>query len=228
MDAAIKKLADNIWLLPFELKALGVNIGRNVTIIRLESGQLIVHSTASFTADDVARIRELGEPGWLVEGMLDHDTFSKEGRMAFPGIPFFGPSEFGKRVDFDVISLDSPPSEWWPEVEVIRIDGAPGMAESVFFHHPSRTLVVCDLLFHFPNPPSLWAKLLLRAGLGSDPTPGFSKRLKLAIKDKAAFCASLEKVMALEIQRIVPGHGAVLENDAKRLAGEKFASEGYA
>ncbi len=227
MSGKMEKIADDVWLLPYELKALGVNIGRNVTVIRLKSGKLVIHSTAPFTEADVSAITGLGEPGWLVEGMIDHDTFSAEGRKAFPGIPFLAPPTFRERVDFEVENLDGPPHEWLSEVEVIPVDGAPGMAESVLFHHPSGTLIVCDLLFHFPDPPSLWAKFLLGMGLGFDPSPGFSKRLKLAIKDKPAFCKSVANVMALPIERIVPGHGSVLEDDAKKRAARKFAEAGY-
>ena len=209
------KLADNIWLFPFPLKTLGVDIRRNVTVIRLESGRLVIHSTAPFTQGDIAEIRALGEPGWLVEGMIDHDTFSKEGREAFPGIPFLAPPGFSERVDFKVEDLNSPPPAWLPELEVIPIEGAPKMAETVIFHRPSGTLVVCDLLFHFPKIDSIWSKILLTMVLGTDPAPGFSKRVKMAIKDKAAFAASLNKVMELPVERVVPGHGVVLEKDAK-------------
>ncbi len=118
-------------------------------------------------------------------------------------------------MDFKVEDLNSPPPEWLPELEVIPIEGAPKMAESVLFHRPSGTLVVCDLLFHFPEIDSIWSKVLLTMVLGTDPAPGFSKRVKMAIKDKAAFAASLNKVMELPVERVVPGHGVVLEKDAK-------------
>ncbi len=221
------RLADDIWLFPYRLTALGVNIGRNVTVIRLKSGQLVIHSTAPFTAADTAEMRGLGEPGWLVEGMVDHDTFSAAGRKAFPEIPFLAPEGFQKRVKFPIESLDAPPAEWLPELEVIRIDGAPRMAECVFFHHPSGTLVVCDLVFHFPDPSSLWARLLLTMVLGRETAPGFSRRVKMAINDRDAFGASLEKVLALPIQRIVPGHGEVLEKDAREKVGSLFAKNGF-
>lgn len=216
------KLAGNIWLLSYPLKTLGVDIRRNVTVIRLESGKLVIHSTAPFSQGDIATIRELGEPGWLVEGMVDHDTFSKEGHAAFPGIPFLAPPGFSGRVDFGVGDLNSPPAEWLPELEVIAINGAPKMAESVLFHRPSGTLVVCDLLFNFPEIDSMWSKLLLTIVLGTDPAPGFSKRVKLSIKDDAAFAASLEKVKALPVKRVVPGHGVVLEENAKARMGKLF------
>ena len=208
------QLAENIWLFSYPLKTLGVDIRRNVTVIRLESGRLVIHSTAPFSQSDIAEICGLGEPGWLVEGMVDHDTFSKEGRVAFPGIPFLAPPGFSERVDFEVGDLNSPPQEWLPELEVIQIKGAPKMAESVVFHRPSGTLVVCDLLFHFPEIDSLWSKVLLTMVLGTDPAPGFSKRVKMAIKDDAAFATSLQEVMQLPVERVVPGHGVVLEADA--------------
>lgn len=221
------ELADNVWLYRYELKALGVDIGRNVTVLRLKCGRLVIHSTAPFAEADILEIRGLGEPGWLVEGMVDHDTFSVEGRKAFPEIPFIAPRGFQKRVEFEVGCIDQPPAEWMPELQVLRIDGAPKMAESVLFHHPTGTLVVCDLLFHFPQPPSLWAKILLTIALGRDPAPGFSKRLKMAIEDRSAFVASLEKVLSLPIKRIVPGHGVVLDDDAKERARRLFGNAGF-
>lgn len=219
-------LSENLWLLSFPLKILGVDIRRNVTIIRLASGKLLIHSTAPFSEEDLAAIRMLGEPGWLVEGMVDHDTFSSEGHAAFPEIPFLAPEKFGERVDFPVTSLQNPPPEWLPEIEVIRINGIPKMDEHVFFHRPSGTLVVCDLLFNFPEIPSLWAKLLLTPALGLNLSPGFSKRLRMAIQDREAFSESLREILALPIRRIVPGHGEVLEEDAKERARGALAKRG--
>jgi len=221
------EIAEDVWLFPYALKVLGVDIRRNVTVMRLNCGRLVIHSTAPFTDGDVAQIRSLGEPGWLVEGMVDHDTFSKEGREAFPGIPFLGPEGFQGRVDFEVGKLAVPPSEWMPELEVIPINGAPKMAECVIFHHPTGTLIVSDLLFHFPEISSLWAKLLLTAVLGFQRAPGFSKRVRMSIEDREAFGGSLEKILAFPIKRIVPGHGVVLEENAKEKARKLLMKQGF-
>lgn len=222
----ITQLADDIWFFPYELKVLGIDIRRNVTLIRLKSGRLIIHSTAKFSQQDIEKIREIGEPGWIVEGMIDHDTFSTEGRVAFPEIPFFAPEGFQDRVDFPVETLNSPPTEWSDEIEVIAIKGIPKMAECVFFHHASGTLIVCDLLFHFPEFSSLWEKMLLMPALGFHPAPGFSQRVKMSIKDRVAFGGSLEEILALPIQRVIPGHGVVLEKDAKVKARNTFERSG--
>lgn len=221
------KLTENLWLYRYDLETLGVNIGRNVTVIRLESGDLVIHSTAPFSESDVLEIRSLGQPSWIVEGMVDHDTFSAKGRTAFPNIPFLAPPDLQSRLDFQIDSLEMPPEEWDTELEIIPIKGAPKMAEYVFFHHPSGTLIVCDLLFHFPEPPSFWSKLLLTLAVGKNPAPGFSKRLKMAIDDEEAFRASILKVISLPIKRIIPGHGEVLENNAGERAKQLFAKQGF-
>jgi hypothetical protein len=56
-------LAENLWLLAYPLKMLGADLRRNVTLIRLRSGKVSIHSTAPFSPEDVAAIRVLGEPG---------------------------------------------------------------------------------------------------------------------------------------------------------------------
>jgi hypothetical protein len=68
--------------------------------------------------------------------------------------------------------------------------------------------------------------MLLMPTLGWHPAPGFSKRLKMAIENKDAFQKSVEKIMELPIECIVPGHGMVLERDAKARAGEAFSGQG--
>ena len=67
---------------------MGTEMGRTVTLIRLASGQLDIHSTAPFTAADVKEINALGQPAWLVEATRLHDTFAAAARAAFPALPY--------------------------------------------------------------------------------------------------------------------------------------------
>ena len=45
----MQQLAENLWHLQFPLKVLGANVQRHVAVVRLESGEIVVHSTAPFT-----------------------------------------------------------------------------------------------------------------------------------------------------------------------------------
>ncbi|MEP4078864.1 hypothetical protein [Haloferula sp.] len=223
----MQKLADNLWLLTYPLRILGADIIRNVTVIRLNSGKLFIHSTGPFSPEDVAAIHREGEPAWLVEAMLDHDTFSSEGHSSFPKLPYFAPPGFEKRVSAPVQSLASSPSEWAPEIESTPIKGNSSFGEYAFHHRSSRTLIVADLIFNYRKAPSPWTKLLLYPALGFRHAPGMSMRFRHAITDKDAFRQSLDEILGWDFDRIIVGHGQVIESNGKTAAQQLFKKLGY-
>lgn len=222
----MEKLADNIWWLGFELKALGLNIGRNVTVIRLASGDVLLHSTAPFTPVQVEEIQSIGPVCWITDPMVDHDTFSARGCTAFPEAAFLAPAGFPEAESLGAEPLLPVPKEWGQEIEVVRMEGADSFNEHVFYHSRSRTLIVCDLLLNFPEVGSLWERALLRLGLGPR-APGTSRRLKFAIKDGKAFRASIQKVLEWPFEAVVVGHGSPLLDDAYGRCRRAFASAGW-
>jgi hypothetical protein len=132
----MKKLTEDLWILPYSLRLLGGDFGRPVTIVRLRSGELVIHSTGPFTPEDVAAILAVGQPGWLLDVMLRHDTFSKQGRQAFPGIPFLAPRGFSEVVGFPTEPLIPAPANWGDELLILRLEGIPSTQEHVVFTGP--------------------------------------------------------------------------------------------
>src|SRR5438445_11451305 len=156
------RIADDVMLMSFPWRTLGIDFRRNVTLLRLADGRVVVHSTAPFTEQDIAVIKRFGEPGWLVEATLMHDTFAKEGRKALPNIPYLAPDGFAKASGVQTDSLLPPPRDWDSEIDVLRIDGV-RMNEHALFHRWSRTLVVADLFFSFPEETSGWPRFFCAA-----------------------------------------------------------------
>lgn len=208
-------LAPDLWTLHYPLSVLGTRHGRTVTVMRLSSGKLVIHSMAPFSKADVAAIRELGEPGWLVEAMLLHDTYAAEGRERFPGVPFLGPPGFGEIVKFPVQPL-LPLRSWWSdEIRVIQLKGAPKLEEHVFLHVPSRTLIVADLIFNFRPDEEGWDRFFHRNIAGFKRYPGVSRIFKWFVTDKVAFRESLAELLEWDFDRIIPGHGEVIESGGR-------------
>lgn len=208
-------LAPNLWLLTYPLPKLGADLRRNVAVIRLASGDLVIHSTAPFSPADTAAISALGKPAWLVDAMLLHDTFAKEGRAAFPGIPYLAPAGFSEIAEVPAASLLPAPAAWASELRVQKIEGVPGYDEHVFFHVPSRTLIVADLVFNFGPDEPVWTEIMLKVAVTGDHHPGMSRPFKAAIKDTAAFQNSVEKVLAWDFDCVIVGHGDVIESGGK-------------
>jgi hypothetical protein len=223
----MKKLAEDLWILPYSLRLLGGDLRRTVTIVRLRSGELIIHSTGPFTSEDVATILALGRPGWLLEVMLRHDTFSKQGRQAFPGIPFLAPQGFSEVVGFPTEPLIPAPVHWGDELLLLALEGIPSMQEHVVFHRASRTLIVADLLFNFGSEASAWTHFLVRCAVGRQHHPGMSRPFRMAIKDQAAFKQSVKTLTAWDFDRIIVGHGEVIETDGHHKLVKALKDAGF-
>jgi hypothetical protein len=218
----MQQIAENLWVARYPMKLLGANLGRTVTVIRV-GGQLVIHSTAPFTAEDAAAIRELGTPAWMVEGANIHDTFTVQGRAVFPEADMYVPPGFpetGGGMAPKPLSL--PPTEWQGHLEALPIAGMPGLNEHVFLHVPSRTLIVADLVFNVPTTAGAWVRLLLKLASGLKAGPGVSRLFLKEVKDPTAFKQSLAKMMQWDFDRVIVGHGDIIERGGKETLARIF------
>jgi len=187
----------------------------------------VIHSTGPFTPEDVTAIQRLGKPGWLLEAIMWHDTFARRGREAFPNIPFLAPEGFSELVGFPTQPLIAAPAAWANELEVLRLEGIPRIQEHVVFHRPSGTLIVGDLLFNFGPETSPWTRFLVLCAVGSKHHPGMSRPFRMVIRDNAAFQRSMETVMRWEFDRVVVGHGVIIQSDGKRQLSDALKAAGF-
>jgi hypothetical protein len=116
------------------------------------------------------------------------------------------------------------PAEWNAELVVVPLAGMPKVAEHVFFHRPSRTRIVCDFFFNFAGSGSWWTRFFLRNVMRLKNGVGMSAFFRFLIKDRAAFKDSLRPILSLDFDRIIVGHGDVIERDAQRIFREELAA----
>ncbi len=223
----MKNLAENLWLLHYKLPILGEYLGRNVAVIRLNSSELVIHSTGPFSAEDVAAISAVGTPAFLVEAITLHDTFAEQGRAAFPHIPYFAPEGFSETVGFPTESLSQPPAAWQGELDVLELAGKSSAPEFVFLHRPSRTLIVTDLAFNVEDDAPLGVRLMSLLQVGIQHSPGMPRPEKFMIGDKDAFKQSLDTLMNWDFDRVIVGHGEPIETGGKARMAEEFRAAGF-
>jgi hypothetical protein len=221
----LEQIANNLWVLRYPLQVLGAQMGRTTTLIRLRNGDLIIHSTGPFTPADVAVITALGRPAFLVEATLFHDTFAKAGCAAFPGVPYFAPPGF-RGADVHR-SLKEVAGEWSGELEVLELEGMPRVREHVFFHPPSRTLIVADLLFNFGAQSTAWTRWFFRWLGGIEQFPGMSRLFRASIKDRAVFAACANQMMLWDFDRCIVAHGDVIESNARATLANALTTHGF-
>lgn len=223
----MEHLAENLWRLHYKLPVLGEYLGRNVTVIRLKTGKLVIHSTGPFTPEDVAAISALGEPAYLIEAITLHDTFARDGQQAFPNLPFYAPAGFTEIVGFPTEDLSNPPADWAGEVDVLHLAGKSKGEEFVVLHRPSRTLIVTDLAFNIEENAPLGVRLLSYVQVGAQHAPGVPRPERLMVRDPAAFKRSLDTMMEWDFDRVIVGHGEPIEIAGKQKLEHAFRAAGY-
>ncbi len=215
-----RKLGDDIAIISFPWRVLGIDFKRNVTLLRLADGRLIVHSSAPFAEEHVATIRRFGQPAWLVEATLMHDTFAKDGHKAFPDLPYLAPEGFTEASVISTSPLCPPPVDWAGEIDVVKIDGVRSNEYAVY-HRRSRTLVVGDLFFSFPKGVQGWPRFFVRHFMRLPQLFGISAFFRLfVLRDKETFKNSLNSLLALDFERLVVAHSEPIEKDARRVVEE--------
>jgi len=210
-----RQIADDVVVMSFPLRPFGIDFRRNVTLLRIADGRVVIHSTAPFTQKDVAAIRRFGEPAWLLDATLMHNTFAKEGRATQPNLPYLAPNGFEKAYGVAAQPLDPPPSAWSGEIDVVKIEGTK-KNEHALFHRRARTLVVGDLFFSFPSDTRGWPRFFAHHIMRL-PTHlfGVSRFFRFMIDDKQAFARSANALLQWDFERIVVAHFEPLETAAK-------------
>ncbi|MAF29516.1 MAG: hypothetical protein CL819_09870 [Croceicoccus sp.] len=220
----MRSLAPDLWVTEQPLRFAGLDIGSRMSVVRLGDGGLFVHSPIEAAPERVAEVRALGAVRAVVAPNRFHHLFAGAWKQAFPEAGLYGaPGLDAKRDDlaFDAVLSDRPEPAWSDDLDQLAVQGFPLSNEVVFFHRGSGTLITTDLAFNTGSHFSGWTRFSLRlAGVS-----GFGPTLleRLAIRDRAAFRRSLEQILAWPFDRVIVGHGDVLEK-----GGRDALARGYA
>jgi hypothetical protein len=221
----MRELDRDIWVAERPQRFYGLEVGTRMTVMRLADGSLLLHSPVELDAALRRELDALGPVRYVAAPSRVHHLHAGEVAEAYPGARLWvAPGLPRKRPDlgFAAVLGDEAPPEWRGQVDQAFFRGRPFENEVVFLHRPSRTLLMCDLVFNFgPSAPAL-TRALARL-IGSYARFGPSKLDPLLIRDRSAARQSLERILAWDFDRVVVAHGDVLES-----GGRNALRAGYA
>ena len=219
MSGALTNLASDLWIATRQFTNELGPVTSRMTVIRLKDRRILVHSPVPIEPELRSAVENLGDVAALIAPNLFHHQFISEWRASFPAAKIFcGPGLATKRSDIKLNGVleNVSPSEWREEVDQLLIEGIPLYSEVVFFHRPSRTLVVSDLVFNYTP-----------AQAASDPGGadglGPHGRTRSAISDVKALRDSIEKVLRWPFERVILAHGEIVESGGHARFREGFA-----
>jgi hypothetical protein len=219
----VRELGDGLWLHAEPFVSFGIPFGRLMVVARLPDGGLWIHSPAKLLPDLRARLDALGEVRFVVAPNAVHGHADMgDYREAYPGVELHaGPGLDVRRKDLVIDRLlgDVPDPRWSEVLDQASMLGHRLATEIEFLHRPSRTLITGDLVVNLPGPLPR-AQQLWFGGEGGLFPP---RLVRMDLRDRRQARASLDRILAWDFDRIVPGHGEVLESGGREALRRAYA-----
>ncbi len=204
-------------------KFFGVECNSRMTVIRLESGGLFVHSPVAL--DDATRreVDALGEVRAVVAPSLFHHLHVGAWMQAYPKAYFAAcPGLEWKRADlaWSGVLGDVPHPIWASEIEQIYFSAR--RENEVDFYLPRRKLFVCaDALLNISTIDDRTTRLVARLMGNLEPGQGFLE--PLMIRDRALARRQVDRILAWDFDRSILSHGSMIEHDAREVVRRAYA-----
>jgi hypothetical protein len=221
----LTSLAPGLWVATRPLLLAVGDIGTRMTVVRLPSGGLFLHSPVRLDEPTRRALDAIGPVRCVVAPSKVHHFYVGDYRAAYPEARLYaapGLPEKRKDLRFDAVIGEAPPPEWEGVLDHTLFRGAPLMNEVVFLHRPSRTLILTDLAFNMVQAPRGRARLFCWV-VGAGRRLGPHRIIRFGIRDRAAAHESVQRILQWDFDRVVVTHGEVLASGGKRAFAEGFA-----
>ncbi|WP_417559718.1 DUF4336 domain-containing protein [Marinomonas sp.] len=224
----LQQIGDNIWIhdgatvswytMPYTTR---------MTVIRLNSGEIWIHSPAKISDELISEVNALGKVSYLVSPNKIHHLFMQEWMQQYPEAKSYAPPGLEeKRPDlhFDRALKDASEPEWQEQIEQLIFKGSKVMEEVIFFHRESKTLIVTDLIENFHPDHFKGIKKLLAQMTGiispNGKMPIDWRMTFIGRKEAARDC--LQTMINWQPDKIILAHGEWIQKNAVSFLKKSF------
>jgi len=222
----LKPIAECVWIVDapeirYRVGGLTIPCPTRMTVLRLIDGSIWLHSPTKFTVALAKQITELGAVRFIVAPNTLHYTFVHEWATAFPDSVVYALPELALRTkgNFPEHKLlsDAAPEMWSAVLRQIEVSSRT-FSEVCFFHIPTKTLILTDLIGNFEadRVRSSTVRFLLRQSRCVHPHGSTSMDVRLGLLMRRKHVgAAVQQMIAWDPERIILAHGLCYASDAK-------------
>ncbi len=184
-----------------------------MTVVRLPGGDLWLHSPTAPSEPLVRRLEQLGPVSCLIAPNNFHYSWVFAWKARFPQASVWGPPGLPSRARRALSPLrplgDAPDPAWASTLDQFLVRGNV-LHEAVFFHRPTRTLILTDLIENFESSRvrrPFVRRLLLWAGVADqDGRRPLDMGLAFLFR-RGTLRAAVQRIIAWNPERVILAHG---------------------
>ncbi len=206
---------------------LGFPYPTRMALVRLSDGGVWVWSPIALTPELESAVDSIGPLRHIVSPNKIHHLFLKEWVERWPEARLHAPPGLARRrpdLRFDAELGEEADPAWAADIDQTIFRGSIAMTEVAFFHRPSRTAILCDLVQrHDPALMKGLKGMVMRLdGLvgehGSTP-----REWRASFLRRGAARRALAQVLAWDPERLVIAHGACAREKATEILTRSLA-----
>jgi hypothetical protein len=225
----LQAFAENLWIVDGPpVRDMGVMFTTRTSLVKLSDGSLWVNSPVSVPFDTLKRITQLGPVRYLLAATPRHVWRLAAWHTLFPEAQLWAPrpTPFTLKkghLPFTGILGDTPPQAWKDDFDQLAFKGNPFIEEALFFHKPSRTVILDDLIQIHPRVEGKhFRNALFKLEGVASPYGGVGLDIRLSFTNRDLARQSLEKLLSWDFDKLVIAHGPCIENCAKPFVERAF------
>ncbi len=213
----LKPVAEDLWIVDGPvIRFYGLPFTTRMTVIRLPDGGLWVHSPIAPDSGLMAEIEALGPVRHLIAPNWIHYAYVPDWQARYPDAVTWAAPGVRERAQSRGVALriehlldSTAPDDWAGAIDQELVAGSSIHHEVAFFHRPSRSLVLTDLIENLERRavPVWLVPLLMMAG-NLDPDGKTPRDMQMTFrKGRDAARASVWRIVGWAPERVILAHG---------------------
>ncbi|MEM8775659.1 MAG: DUF4336 domain-containing protein [Pseudomonadota bacterium] len=213
----LKPVADDIWIIDGPAFHRGmIPFPTRATVVRLESGGLWVHSPVALGERLQSDLAELGPVAHLIATNALDWTHLVDWCSAYPNARLWAVPALQQKLEYldqsepnsQNLQYKAAEEEWSREFFQWVMDGGETYQEAVFFHRPSDTLIVGNMIAAIEtiHLPAYLRPLVWLTGADSEYS-NMPPAVRKHFRDKEKLADDVERLIGWGPKRIILGHG---------------------
>ncbi|MDF1628413.1 MAG: DUF4336 domain-containing protein [Alcanivoracaceae bacterium] len=214
--AELHPVAADLWVTTIPHRFIGLHLGTRMTVIRLSSGELVLHSPVPVSEALRQEIEAIGPVRHIICPNLFHHMYAADTCAAFPEAQLHGPEKLQRKrkdLKFDAVLSDVPHPAWRGQLLPLTVEGSM-LHETLFYHPASKTLISCDLVENFSHCEHAPTRWYLRAG-GLLGKVGWHPLLRMVYLNRRRARQSIEQLFEWPFEKVIVAHGDVITENAR-------------
>lgn len=217
----LKPIGQEIWLVDgglveMDMKLISLPFTTRMTVVRLPGQKLWLHSPIAPEPKLLEELGQLGQVAYLIAPNKIHYAYINAWKDLYPEAEVWLAPGIVERAKSQKIALpegqaltDLPVSAWRSDLRHHLFKGSRFMEEAVFYHRPSKTLILTDMIENIrTDQMGFWSRQLFKLGDNAAPcgcTPRDLRQTFLGRHDLAR--QSYDLIKSWRPEQIVLAHG---------------------